>query len=190
MRALVSRGLLLPPLVCAALAFGPVSAAAAVDVQPAVPGGHVAELSLSEADMMLERLDSLTAADHDDALAPLLHALTALAERGDGPLRAAEAAEHAKAVEEATTSVQQRLRAMDRAAPSSAAAAAAAAADPVSDVVAALQAAVGGLLSSLTSLDVGGVVAAVPKLLSTVVGLITGLLGGGLPALPVPLPSS
>ncbi|WAU83457.1 hypothetical protein O1Q96_29455 [Streptomyces sp. Qhu-G9] len=179
MRALVSRGLLLPPLVCAALAFGPVaSAAAVVDTQPGAAGSRVAELSLPPSDLTSQRLSLPAQAEHGDALVPLLAALTDLTERGNGPLGAAEAAEHARAVEAAAASLRLELRGTDRSAPSEGSA------DPVSDVVAGLQSALGGLLSSLTSLDVGGVVAAVPKVLTSLLGVLTGLLGGGLPKLP------
>jgi hypothetical protein len=139
----------------------------------------VAPLSVDAADVTLERIHLLEAADHGNVLTPLLDALTPLADRGHGPLDAAEAAEHNKAVTEATASVEERLESMDRAA-----------ADPVSDAVAGLQESLGGLLSALTSLDVGGVVAEVPKVLTNVIGVVTGLLGGGLPALPsVPAPT-
>ncbi|TRO60499.1 MULTISPECIES: hypothetical protein [unclassified Streptomyces] len=186
MRALVSRGLLLPPLVCAALVCGPVATAtAASDVSTGSAGGPVAvaPLSVDAADVTLERIHLLEAADHGNVLTPLLDALTPLADRGHGPLDAAEAAEHNKAVTEATASVEERLESMDRPADR-------VAADPVSDAVAGLQESLGGLLSALTSLDVGGVVAEVPKVLTNVIGVVTGLLGGGLPALPsVPAPT-
>jgi len=186
MRALVSRGLLLPPLVCAALVCGPVATAtAASDVSTGSEGSPVAvaPLSADVADMTLERIHALRAADHGDVLTPLLDALIPLADRDHDPLDAAEAAEQGKAVTDATASVEERLETMDRPADL-------AAADPVSDAVAGLQESLGGLLSALTSLDVGGVVAEVPKVLSNVIGVLTGLLGGGLPALPsLPAPT-
>ncbi|MFI6273626.1 hypothetical protein [Streptomyces sp. NPDC050988] len=183
MRALVSRGLLLPPLVCAALVCGPVATAtAASDVSTGSVGGPVAVAPLS-ADMTLERIHALEAADHGDVLTPLLDALIPLADRDHGPLDADEAAERGKAVTEATASVEERLETMEGPADR-------AAADPVSDAVAGLQESLGGLLSALTSLDVGGVVAEVPKVLSNVIGVLTGLLGGGLSALSsVPAPT-
>lgn len=180
MRALVSRGLLLPPLVCAALVCGPVgAAAAAVDVSTGSPGGPVATAPVSTdvADVVLERLHTLEAADHTNALSPLLDALTGLAGRGYAPLDATEAAVHGRAVTEATAAVEERLRGLDDPVDE-------AADDPVSDAVSGLEEELDGVLSALTSLDVGGVVAEVPKVLSTVVELVTGLLGGGLATLP------
>ncbi|MEV4037389.1 hypothetical protein [Streptomyces umbrinus] len=182
MRALVSRGLLLPPLVCAALVCGPVATAtAASDVSTGSVGSPVAvaPLSADAADTALERIHALEAADHREVLRPLLDALIPLADRDHEPLDADEAAEHGQAVTEATASVEERLETVDR--PTELAAA-----DPVSDAVAGLQESLGGLLSALTSLDVGGVVAEVPKVLSNVIGVLTGLLGGGLPSVPAP----
>ncbi|MFD3308709.1 hypothetical protein, partial [Streptomyces sp. NPDC058694] len=149
MRALVSRGLLLPPLVCAALVCGPVAAAtAASDVSAGSAGSPVAvaPLSADAADVTLERIHVLETADHGDVLTPLLDALVPLADRHHGPLDAAEAAEHNKAVTEATAAVEERLDGVDRPADP-------AAADPVSDAVEGLQESLGGLLSALTSLD-------------------------------------
>ncbi|MFD4525647.1 hypothetical protein ACFWP7_17305 [Streptomyces sp. NPDC058470] len=206
MRALVSRGLLLSPLVCAALVFGPLgTAAAAVDVSRTAPGGAAAAWSSAEADAVLERLDVLDRVNHhDDLLDPLLDVLSTLTARPAGPLDAVEAAGLATAVETANASLQQRLKeragitsnttdragitsnTTDRAGVTSSTTdrAGVAAADPVSDLVAQLQAAIDSLVKALTSLDLGAVLGAVTGLLSPVLGLVTGLLGGATSALP------
>ncbi|WP_406350484.1 hypothetical protein [Streptomyces sp. NBC_00658] len=186
MRALVSRGLLLSPLVCAALVFGPLgTAAAAVDVPRVASGSAAAAWSSADTDAVLEQLGVLERADHDDlALDPLLDELSTLAERESGTLDAVEAAELTRAVETANASLQQQLK--ERAGVT-ADRAGVAAADPVTDLVAQLQSAVDGLLKALTSLDLGAVIGAVTGLLSPVLGLITGVLGGVTSALP-PIP--
>jgi len=206
MRALVSRGILLSPLVCAALVFGPLgTAAAAVDVSRTAPGGADAAWSSAEADAVLERLDVLDRVNHhDDLLDPLLNVLSTLTARHAGPLDAVEAAGLATAVEAANASLQQRLKervgitsnTTDRAGitANTTDRAGVAAADPVSDLVAQLQAAIDSLVKALTSLDLGAVLGAVTGLLGPVLGLVTGLLGGAtsaLPALPaLPAPGS
>ncbi|MFI6334998.1 hypothetical protein [Streptomyces sp. NPDC050535] len=192
MSSLVSRGLLLSPLVCAALVFGPLgTAAAAVDVSRSASGGAAAAWSSADSEAVQERLDVLDRANHADELTPLLDALSPLAQRGAGPLDAVEAAGLATAVETANTSLQQRLNERagvpaDRAA---------AAADPVSDLVAQLRSAIDELVKGLTSLDLGAVLGSVTGLLAPVLDLVTGLLGGAtsavpalpeLPALPAP----
>lgn len=192
MRALVSRGLLLSPLVCAALVFGPLgTAAAAVDAPRVASGGAAAAWSSADSDAVLEQLGVLDRADHYDvALDPLLDELSTLAEREAGSLDTVEAAGLARAVETANASLQQRLKERAGVTSDTADRAGVAAADPVSDLVAQLQSAVDGLLKALTSLDLGAVLGAVTGLLSPVLGLITGLLGGAtsalttLPALP------
>ncbi|WP_329332947.1 hypothetical protein OG866_08390 [Streptomyces sp. NBC_00663] len=164
MRALVSRGLLVPPLVCAALVFGQAGTAAAVgDVGRDVPGLSVAE-SAARADAETERL---------------LDSLTAEGTRLD-PAGATSYAEELRAW---STTVQERLRAVEAPADR---AVSTQAADPVDDLVAQVQSAVSGLLSSLTSLDLGGVLSTVTGLLSPVLDLVTGLLGGAVPTLPAP----
>ncbi|MCX5555556.1 hypothetical protein [Streptomyces sp. NBC_00038] len=192
MRALVSRGLLLSPLVCAALVFGPLgTAAAAVDAPRVASGGAAAAWSSADSDAVLEQLGVLDRVDHYDvALDPLLDELSTLAEREAGTLDAVEAAGLARAVETANASLQQRLKERAGVTSDTSDRAGVAAADPVSDLVAQLQSAVDGLLKALTSLDLGAVLGAVTGLLSPVLGLITGLLGGAtsalttLPALP------
>lgn len=224
MRPLVSRGLLLPPLVCAALVLVPAgTAAAAVDAGRGV-SDHGASRTYDwsgpvDTDELLARLgmsdlagahrgaahsvpdvatttqqgalghtlsSALTGTDGADVLKPLLDAVAAISVPASGHLDAAEAAAHAKAVEAANATVQERLRnlaATDR----SAAAAenrSAAAADPVSDLLATIQSTVDSLLKALTSLDLGSVLGVVTGLLGTVVGVVTGLLGG-LPPLPL-----
>ncbi|WP_221350713.1 hypothetical protein [Streptomyces beigongshangae] len=127
MRALVSRGLLLPPLVCAALVLVPVgAAAAATDARPGSPDSRVTGLRLPAADVTPEQLRRAAGAEHADALAPLLAVLTGLPREGDGPLDEAEAVGHVRAVREAAASFQQRVRGLDLSAP----AAGTAAADP------------------------------------------------------------
>jgi hypothetical protein len=202
MRPLVSRGLLLPSLVCAALILGPVgTAAAAVDAGHGAADHGVARTATAhtttghatDADILADRLDALDrlrALDRLDALnrpehggllqplQPLLGTVTDLRSLNARHLDASEAAAHAKAVEAANTEAQEKLGQLngtDRSA---------AAADPVSDLLDSLQSTIEDLLNSLTSLDVGGVLGAVTGLLGSVVGTVTGLLGGGLPTLP------
>lgn len=184
MRPLVSRGLLLPPLVCAALILGPVGTAAAVaDAGRSASDHGVAQLATlygtDDADTVVDRLDALDRAEHGSVLQPLLDAVADITALDGTHLDASEAAAHAKAVEAANAQVQEQLRQLsgsDRAA----------AADPVSDLVASLQSTIDKLVTSLTSLDLGGVLSAVTGLLGSVLGAVTGLLGGlpSLPALP------
>ncbi|MDQ0765089.1 hypothetical protein [Streptomyces canus] len=182
MRPLVSRGLLLPTLVCTALILGPVGAAAAVvDAGRGASNHGVAQAATwygtDEADTLTDRLDALDRSAHGSVLQPLLDAVTDITALDGTHLGASEAAAHAKAVKAANADVQEQLRKLsdtDRTA----------AADPVSDLLASLQSAVDDLLTSLTSLDLGGVVGSVTGLLGTVVGTVTGFLGGGLPSLP------
>ncbi|MET8078640.1 hypothetical protein [Streptomyces sp. NPDC005303] len=184
MRSLVSRGLLLPSLVCAALILGPVgSAAAAVDAGRGVSDRGVVrtatEYGTADAATLKDRLDALDRAEHGSVLQPLLDAVTGIPALDGDRLDASEASAHAKAVAAANTEVQKKLRQLsgrgtDRAV----------AADPVSDLLDSLQSTIDDLLKSLTSLDLTGVVGAVTGLLDTVVGTITGLLGGALPTLP------
>ncbi|MFC8343746.1 hypothetical protein [Streptomyces sp. NPDC057280] len=186
MRALVSRGLLVPPLVCAALVFGQAGTAAAVgDVGRAVPGPSIAEAAVRADAGMDTFLDSLLAESTlpdgtrlDPALSadPLLEpAMT------DGArLDPAAATSYAAEIRAWGATVQERLRGLEAPANRTVAQAA----DPVDDLIAQVEAAVDGLLSSLTSLDLGGVLSAVTGLLSPVLGLITGLLGSAVPDLP------
>lgn len=204
MRPLVTRGLLLPPLLCAALVLVPAgTAAAVVDAGQGAQDHSVAQPASwpgSDADALVERLDALDGAehggdvlapllagtDHDGGvLAPLLDAVTAIAEHAGGSLDAAEAAGYARALETANATVQEQLRTAAGTQRS-----VAPAADPVSDLLATVQSAVDGLLSALTSLDLSSVLSTVTGLLSTVVGAVTGLLGGGLPSLPVDVPAT
>ncbi|MGI5460021.1 hypothetical protein ACQEWB_44055 [Streptomyces sp. CA-249302] len=200
MSPLVTRGLLLPSVICAALVFGPVgTAAATVDVyrgaadpvssQSSVPGSGTAAEAEDIGLWLDEMKDEMRDDVHvhgTDALAPLLGVLTDLTERGSGPLGVREAAEYRKAVEAAYTSLQRGVA--ERAGGTNRAAAPAA--DPVGDAVAQLQSVVADLLKALTSLDLGGVLGAVTGLLSPVLSIVTGLLGGlpvpSLPALPAP----
>ncbi|MFC9843357.1 hypothetical protein ACFWFF_39975 [Streptomyces sp. NPDC060223] len=193
MRALVSRGLLLSPLVCAALVFGPLgTAAAAVDVSRTAPVGAAAAWSSADTDAVLERLDVLDRVNHhDDLLDPLLDVLSTLTSRPAGPLDAVEAAGLVTTVEAANASLQQRLKERVGITSNTTDRAGVAAADPVSDLVAQLQAAIDSLVKALTSLDLGAVLGAVTGLLGPVLGLVTGLLGGATSALPaVPAPGS
>jgi hypothetical protein len=188
MRALVTRGLLLSPLVCAALVFGPAGTAAAVDTHHE-PVGRSAERSTANADALLEQLDAVDQADRGGVLTPLLDAASAITQRADGRLDAAEAAGLAQAVRTANTTVQDRLKAVDATSVNTTGSviehrAAVPSVDPVSDAVATVQSTVDALLKALTSLDLSSVLGAVTGLLSSVVGVVTGLLGGGLPALP------
>ncbi|WP_020133380.1 hypothetical protein [Streptomyces sp. 351MFTsu5.1] len=181
MRPLVSRGLLLPPLVCAALILGPVGTAAAVtDAGRAASNPGVSQpVAPSDQATLVDRLDALDRAEHGTVLAPLLDAVTDVTALDATTLDADSVATHAKAVAAASARVQQELRrlsATDRSA--------VAAADPVSDLLASLQSTVDDLLGSLTSLDLGGILSAVTGLLGDVLGAVTGLLGGGLPSLP------
>ncbi|WP_328751591.1 hypothetical protein OHT57_39380 [Streptomyces sp. NBC_00285] len=187
MRPLVSRGLLLPPLVCAALILGPVGTAAAVaDAGRGASDHGVAQLATwygtDGTDTAVDRLDALDRAGRGSVLQPLLDAVAGITALDGTHLDASEAAAHAKAVEAANAQVQEQLRQLSGTNRS------AAAADPVSDLVASLQSTIDNLVKSLTSLDLGGVLSAVTGLLGSVLGAVTGLLGGGLPSLPT-LPS-
>ncbi|SNX64967.1 hypothetical protein SAMN06272735_6796 [Streptomyces sp. TLI_55] len=195
MRALVSRGLLVPPLVCAALVFGQAGTAAAVgDVGRAVPGPSIAEAAVRAdagmdtfLDSLLEestlpdgtRLDPASVGTRlDPALADGTRLDPAVA---DGArLDPAAATSYAAEIRAWGATVQERLRGLD----TSANRTVTRAADPVDDLITQVQTAVNSLLSSLTSLDLGGVLSAVTGLLSPVLGLITGLLGGLVPDLP------
>ncbi|MEV7891184.1 hypothetical protein ACWD3I_16530 [Streptomyces sp. NPDC002817] len=173
MRALVSRGLLVPPLICAALIFGPAGTAAAVgDAGREVPG-----LSISEA-APHSGAETDTLLDHDGALAPLLDTVADVGEVNGTRLAPEAAAAYAEELRAWNLTVQERLKSLDRPADRSVAA------DPVGDLLSSLTSAVQGLISALTSLDLGGVLSAVTGLLSPVLGLVTGLLGGGLPEVP------
>ncbi|MFC8430586.1 hypothetical protein [Streptomyces sp. NPDC057253] len=183
MRPLVSRGLLLPPLVCAALILGPVGTAAAVtDAGRAASNPGVSQPATPyDTATLVDRVEALERAEHGTVLKPLLDAVTDLTALDATTLDADRAAAHAKAVEAANTRVQQELRRVsgtDRSA--------VAAADPVSDLLDSLQSTIDDLLSSLTSLDLGGVLGAVTGLLGDVLGAVTGLLGGGLPTAELP----
>ncbi|WP_449349261.1 hypothetical protein [Streptomyces shaanxiensis] len=183
MRPLVSRGLLLPPLVCAALILGPVGTAAAVtDAGRAASNPGVSQPATPyDTATLVDRLGTLHRAGQGTVLEPLLDAVTDLTALDATTLDADRAAAHAKAVEAANARVQQELRRLSGTERSTAADRSVAAADPVSDLLASLQSTVDDLLSSLTSLDVGGVLSAVTGLLGGVLGAVTGLLGGGLP---------
>jgi hypothetical protein len=210
MRPLVSRGLLLPSLVCAALILGPVGTAAA-----AVDAGHGA------ADHGVARSATAHATDHAETLADRLDALDRLQAQdrldaldrlqAQDRLDALNRPEHGGllqplqpllgTVTDLLSLNAGHLDASEAAAHAKAVEAAnteaqeklgqlngtdrsAAAADPVSDLLGSLQSTIDDLLKSLTSLDVGGVLGAVTGLLGSVVGTVTGLLGGGLPTLP------
>ncbi|KAA0942197.1 hypothetical protein [Streptomyces apricus] len=194
MRALVSRGLLLPPLVCAALVLGPVGAATAAEAPSDAPDTRVARSLLSEAGLTPERLRALPAdTEQGDALSSLLTSLTSLiglTGADKDTIDAVVAAEQAQAVEQATAQLQEQLGDMTGTmtpngttidpAPSVGTPADV----PARDTSAALETSVDGLVSSLAALDVGGVAGAVPKVLSSVLGLLTGVSGGGLAQLP------
>lgn len=181
MRPLVSRGRLLPPLVCAALILGPVGTAAAVtDAGRAVSDPGVSQPAApSDTATLVNRLDALDRAEHGTVLAPLLDAVTDVTKLDATTLDEDSAAAHAKTVTAANARVQQELRRLNSSDRS-----AVAAADPVSDLLASLQSTIDDLLGSLTSLDLGGILSAVTGLLGDVLGAVTGLLGGGLPSLP------
>ncbi|MDH6222693.1 hypothetical protein [Streptomyces pseudovenezuelae] len=180
MSPLVSRGLLLPSLLCAALVFGPVVGTASA--QSSVPGASTA----AGAQDLGVWLDDLREGHGTAAADPLLGVLSDLTERSGRPLGAEEAAAYTKAVETAYASLRQRVQERPAAAPDSATALAAA--DPIGDAVTQLQSAVDKLVSALSSLDLGGVLGAVTGLLSPVLSLITGVLGSAVPSVPA-LPS-
>ncbi|MGW1621122.1 hypothetical protein [Streptomyces sp. NPDC002172] len=188
MRALASRGLLVSPLVCAALVLGPAAAsAAAADAgrEATEPGvAQTAPRPGTDLATLLDRIDAIDSTKYDRALTPLLDALPGLAATEGTPIAPAQAAAYAKALQEWSNTVQERLRRLDAGATDRAHRAA----DPVSDLVNAIQAAVDSLLGSLTSLDLGGVLGAVTGLLAPILDAVTGLLGA-VPALPS-LPSA
>ncbi|MEW2301304.1 hypothetical protein AB0958_15205 [Streptomyces sp. NPDC006655] len=183
MRALVSRGLLVSPLVCAALVCGPAAAdAAAADAGRAASGRGVAQQALPAGTDLATLLDRLDATHGSRLVSPFLATVPGLAAAHGNRLDPATAAAYAQAVRKWSDTVQESIRA--------AATRAAGhrqqtrAADPVTDLVNAIQAAVGKLLTSLTSLDLGGVISAVTGLLAPVLDAVTGLLGSLAPALP------
>ncbi|MGW3291273.1 hypothetical protein ACWDR3_42265 [Streptomyces sp. NPDC001002] len=186
MSPLVSRGLLLPSLLCAALVFGPVVGTASA--QSSVPGASTAA-GAQDLGVWLDDMQDVRGTAVAD---PLLGVLSDLTERTGRTLDATEAAAYTKAVETAYTSLRERVQERS-AAP---AGATALAADPISDAVAQLQSAVDKLVSALSSLDLGAVLGAVTGLLSPVLSLVTGVLGSAvpplpaLPPLPLPVPGS
>lgn len=183
MRALVSRGLLVSPLVCAALVCGPAAAdAAAADAGRAAPGPGVAQQVPPAGTDLATLMDRLDTTHGSRLVSPFLATVPGLAEAHGGRLDPATAAAYAQAVRKWSDTVRESIKA--------AAGRAAGhrtqtrAADPVTDLVNAIQAAVGKLLTSLTSLDLGGVISAVTGLLAPVLDAVTGLLGSVVPALP------
>ncbi|MGW4908907.1 hypothetical protein [Streptomyces sp. NPDC004270] len=183
MRALVSRGLLVSPLVCAALVFGPAAAtAAAADAGREASGTGVAQPALppgTDVAALLDRIESMDTTRYHHALTPLLDTLPNLTTADGTALDPARAAAYAREVKEWSDALQKRLRQLDADGTDRSARAA----DPVSDLLSAIQAAVNSLLSSLTSLDLGGVLGAVTGLLGSILDAVTGLLGA-VPALP------
>ena len=108
MRPLVSRGLLLPTLVCTALILGPVgTAAAVVDAGRGASDHGVAHTAAwygtDDTDTLTDRLDALDRSAHGSVIQPLLDAVTDLTALDGTHLDASEAAAHAKAVEAAGT---------------------------------------------------------------------------------------
>ncbi|WP_406445232.1 hypothetical protein OHB00_48880 [Streptomyces sp. NBC_00631] len=192
MRALVSRGLLVSPVVCAALVLGPAAAsAAAADAGREATGPGVARTALRPgADLaaLLDRFAATGTTRHDRVLAPLLDALPGLTTAQGTRIDPARAAAYAKALRVWSNELQERLRHLDAGSAGRAHRAAPRAADPVTDLLNAIESAVDKLLSSLTSLDLGGVVSAVTGLLDPLLDAVTGLLGA-VPALPA-LPSA
>ncbi|MFJ3778905.1 hypothetical protein ACIPX0_45275 [Streptomyces sp. NPDC090075] len=188
MRALVSRGLLVSPLVCAALVLGPAAASAAAAGREASGPGVAQTVPRSGTDIasLLDRVEAMDTTRYDRALTPLLGTLPDLITAHGTRLDPDRAAAYAKAVREWSSTVQQRLRHQEPGAADRAHRTPTRAADPVTDLLNAVQAAVDGLLGSLTSLDLGGVVSAVTGLLAPILSAVTGLLGAvpDLPALP------
>ncbi|MFG3295125.1 hypothetical protein ACGF3G_40770 [Streptomyces sp. NPDC048179] len=190
MRALVSRGLLVSPLVCAALVLGPAAAcAAAADAGREASGPGVAQAVPrpgTDLASLLDRVEAMDTTRYDRALTPLLDTLPDLVTGHGTRLDPDRAAAYAKAVREWSSTVQQRLRHLEPGAADRAHRTPTRAADPVTDLLNSVQAAVDGLLTSLTSLDLGGVVSAVTGLLAPILSAVTGLLGTvpDLPALP------
>ncbi|MGW2960993.1 hypothetical protein ACWDGI_21335 [Streptomyces sp. NPDC001220] len=183
MRALASRGLLISPLVCAALVFGPAAAtAAAADAGREASGSgaaHTVPWPGTDVATLLDRIEAMDTTRYDRALTPLLDTLPNLATADGTGVDPARAAAYAKEVREWSAALQERLRKLDADGTDRAARAA----DPVSDLLNAVQAAVKSLLASLTSLDLGGVVSAVTGLLGPILAAVAGLLGA-VPALP------
>jgi hypothetical protein len=175
MRPLVSRGLLLPPLLCSALLLVPVGAAAAASGIGKEAADRTALAgSAPAADTVVKRLDALERADRADVFTPMAEAVNSIAVSQRGRLDRAEAAAYKNTVRAAHTAVERRL---------ASAAPKAAAADPVSDLLAAIDAAVDELLKALTSLDLDAFVDAVTaELLTPVIELATSL--GEVPEVP------
>ncbi|MGY5010612.1 hypothetical protein ACWCY6_21455 [Streptomyces sp. 900105755] len=191
MRALASRGLLVSPLVCAALVLGPAAAsAAAADAGREATGPGVAQTALppgTDLATLLDRIEAIDPTQYDRALTPLLDTLPGFAAAQGTRIDPAQAAAYAKALRQWSSTVQERLRHLDAGATDRAHRAA----DPVSDLLKAIQDAVKKLLGALTSLDLGGVLNAVTGLLAPILAAVTGLLGAlpSLPSLPA-LPSA
>ncbi|MFF4315584.1 hypothetical protein [Streptomyces sp. NPDC001507] len=191
MRALASRGLLVSPLVCAALVLGPAAAsAAAADAGRKATGPGVAQTALppgTDLATLLDRIEAIDPTQYDRALTPLLDTLPGFAAAQGTRIDPAQAAAYAKALRQWSSTVQERLRHLDAGATDRAHRAA----DPVSDLLKAIQDAVKKLLGALTSLDLGGVLNAVTGLLAPILAAVTGLLGAlpSLPSLPA-LPSA
>ncbi|MFD4509540.1 hypothetical protein [Streptomyces sp. NPDC058457] len=192
MRALVSRGLLVSPLVCAALVLGPAAAsAAAADAGREASGPGAARTVLrpgTDIATLLDRIDAADTSRYDRALTPLLDALPDLTTAQGTRIDPARAAAYAKVVREWSSTLQKRLRHLETGSADRAHRVAPRAADPVSDLLSAIQSAVDSLLTSLTSLDLGGVLSAVTGLLAPILDTVTGLLGA-VPPLPT-LPSA
>ncbi|MGY5056887.1 hypothetical protein ACWDFR_22920 [Streptomyces sp. 900105755] len=191
MRALASRGLLVSPLVCAALVLGPAAAsAAAADAGRKATGPGVAQTAPppgTDLATLLDRIEAIDPTQYDRALTPLLDTLPGFAAAQGTRIDPAQAAAYAKALRQWSSTVQERLRHLDAGATDRAHRAA----DPVSDLLKAIQDAVKKLLGALTSLDLGGVLNAVTGLLAPILAAVTGLLGAlpSLPSLPA-LPSA
>ncbi|MEU0971131.1 hypothetical protein ABZ357_39105 [Streptomyces sp. NPDC005917] len=185
MRALASRGLLVSLLVCAALVFGPAAAtAAAADAGRDASGPGVARTVPrpgTDVATLLDRVEAMDTTRYDRALTPLLNTLPDLTAAHGTAVDPARAAAYAKEVQEWSAALQKRLKQLKPGASDRSVRAA----DPVSDLLNAVQAAVNSLLSSLTTLDLGGVVSAVTGLLDPILEAVTGLLGA-VPALPSP----
>ncbi|MEV5953922.1 hypothetical protein AB0M11_09155 [Streptomyces sp. NPDC051987] len=187
MRALASRGLLVSPLVCAALVLGPAAAsAAAADIGRDTTGPGAARTAPQPGTglaTLLDRIDATGTPGHHHALAPLLDTLSGAATTQGARIDPARAAAYAKALRSWSDGLQERLRHLDAGSADRAHRATPRAADPVQDLLNAVESAVDSLLASLTSLDLGGVLSAVTGLLAPVLDAVTGLLGT-VPALP------
>ena len=187
----VSRGLLLPSVVCAALVLGAAGTAAATTgprtaatdtavAQPSVPGAPTTD---GAADIG-RRLDEAKRLPGTEGLHPLLGVLTDLNDRRGERLGTDEATAYRKAVETASAPLVRELRDRSGTAADGTTRAGARAADPISDALAQIQTAVQDLLKALGSLDLGSALDSVTGALAPVLSLVTGLLGGGLPSLP------